>query len=82
MNSRSRRLSVLCDAIVSVVAASGEAGVPGGTLYTNLKMFECDPQRFEAILRALVATRQLTRRGELYFDRRVTDLKHKRGDLR
>lgn len=55
VDNKAKALMVLCDA---------SAGCRGGELYARLMVFGVDLERFEGIMRALVATRQ---RGELYL---------------
>lgn len=66
-DTKKRALLALCDAIVDIVRAGGDRGVPGGTLYAALMTHGCTLDQFEGIMRALVATSKVEKRGQLYF---------------
>jgi hypothetical protein len=59
----------ICDAVIAVVNDT-PTGAPGGVMYAAL-MTESQGRftlaQFEAMMRLLVETGRVTRRGELYF---------------
>ena len=67
MDTKTKQLLALCTTVVDAVRAGGDQGVPGGTLYAALMTVGCSLDQFEGLMRALVETRQVTRRGDLYF---------------
>ncbi len=69
IDPRTRALVALADAVAEIVEAGGELGVPGGTLYAALMTYGCTLEQFEGLMRALVATRRVVRRGDLYVRR-------------
>ena len=66
---KTRALLAFCDAIVDIVQAGGDQGMPGGTLYAALMTYGVTLEQFESIMRALVDTKQVEKRGQLYFGR-------------
>ncbi len=70
-SQKARALAVLCDAIVETIAECS-TGAPGGTLYAALMSHGCSYEQFEQIMSALVATRRVEKRGQLYFARKMS----------
>lgn len=64
-----KKTLALCDAVADIVQAGGDQGVPGGTLYAALMAHGCTLEQFEGVMRALVATRLVEKRGQLYFEK-------------
>ncbi len=60
-------LKAICDAVIETVKAAGPLGAPGGHLYAALMAHGCTLEQFEKLMGALVAIKQLVKRGELYF---------------
>jgi hypothetical protein len=60
-------LKAVGDAVIESVAAAGPLGCPGGILYAALMAHGCTLEQFEKLMDALVAIKQLVKRGELYF---------------
>jgi hypothetical protein len=55
----------VCDAVIAVVNET-PAGAPGGVMYAAL-MAHITLAQFEAMMRLLVETGRVTKRGDLYF---------------
>jgi hypothetical protein len=55
----------VCDAVIATVNESPQ-GAPGGVMYAALMPYLSLAQ-FEAMMRLLVETGRVTRRGDLYF---------------
>jgi hypothetical protein len=62
-----RALSAVIDIVVETIEKSGSNGMPGGHLYAVLMGYGCTLDQFEYLMRALVETKKIRRRGQLYF---------------
>jgi hypothetical protein len=62
-----KALKAIGDAIIESIKATGDAGMPGGTLYAALMTHGATLEQYEAIMGALVAVGKLRKSGQLYF---------------
>lgn len=59
-------LRFISAAVVESVAAAGELGAPGGTIYAALMAHGCTLNQFEQIMSGLVGAGMLSKSGHLY----------------
>ncbi len=52
-------------AVYEAIAATGDAGIPGGTLYAHLMAQGCTLENYTAIVGTLTRSGLVTKRGEI-----------------
>lgn len=68
-------IRMICDGIVEAVKAAGKLGAPGGVLYAAFIGAGLTLNQFETIMRVLVKTGRLERKGHLYFAKNTGETK-------
>ena len=60
-------LKKLVDVVTTIIREEGDQGVPAGILYMALSSIGCTKANFDTLMSTMVATRYVTKRGNVYF---------------